>query len=81
MEALSTEAEIRDDSCQILPLKFQRDFAIYASVGTAVTFRYRYRLYYKASFLDLFKFTVYIFSEILLKNYPITYNLRLRADK
>jgi len=58
MEALSTEAVNRDDNCQILPLKFQWDIDIYASVSTAVTCRYRHRLYYKASFLDLFKFTV-----------------------
>jgi hypothetical protein len=63
MEALSTEAVNKDDNYQILPLKFQWDFDIYASVGTAVTCRYRRRLYYKASFLVLFKFIVYILSD------------------
>jgi len=80
-EALSTVAANTDDGCQMNPLKFQWDFDIYASVGTAVTCRYRHRLYYKASSLELFKFIVYILSEILFKNYPITYNLLLRAEK
>jgi hypothetical protein len=75
MEGLSTEAVNTNDNCQILPLKFYRDFDIYASVSTAVTCRYRHRLYYKAFLPDLFKFIVYVLSEIFFQKYlsvPVT---------